>query len=181
MYDRCRGLPVNKVLVSKLLGRQSIIEIGCGGGHLAEALLSAGYDGQYWGCDISPAAVKAAREKLPKAAVVEVGQFERLSEEGKVPKAEVVFARSVIQHQSHWLPLAEAALQHAPIALFMIVRSIYFKKDGEHEPTDRGTFYDVCISLEALAREATEAGMAYQFTHTKGRRGPEVLISLQRT
>jgi SAM-dependent methyltransferase len=181
MYDRCRGLPINKALTSRLLKRQSIIEIGCGGGHLAGALLSAGYRGLYWGCDISPAAVKAAQKRLAKSAVLEVGQFEQLSEEGKVPNADVAFARSVIQHQPHWLPLAEAMLRHAPIALFVIIRSIYFKPGGEHEPVNRGTFYDVCISLEALAREAAEAGMACQFKHTIGRRGPEVLISLTRT
>jgi SAM-dependent methyltransferase len=180
MAARCEGLPFTASLVRRVRDSHSIIEIGCGAGHLAAEFLAAGFAGSYWGCDISPAAVAAARERLGHVVSLAAGQFESLSREGLVPSADVVVARSVIQHQAHWLPLVEAALAHAPRILLGISRDIYFKEMGEHEPHLRGTFYDVRISLEALSREADRAGLTCAFERLQGRRGPEVVIDLAR-
>jgi SAM-dependent methyltransferase len=180
MAARCADLPFNDLLIGEVLACRSLIEIGCGGGHLAQALATAGYRGTYWGCDISPAAVQAARARLGPDAIVAVGQFEQLSWMGAVPRAELVIARSVIQHQQHWLPLVDAALRHAPRVVLGISRAIYFKANGEHDVQKRGSFYDVCISLEAMEREASQLGIACSFRHVDGRRGPEVVIALAR-
>lgn len=180
MADRCVGLPINDVLLREVRDCKSIIEIGCGAGHLAGWFFANGFSGSYWGCDISLAAATAAGKRVGRAGLVEAGRFEDLSRLGKVPTADLVVARSVVQHQPHWLPLAEAALDHAPRLLFGIIRSIYFKLDGEHEVHDRKTFYDVRISLKRMKQEASEAGMSCDFVHTEGRRGPEVVVVLSR-
>lgn len=179
MAKRCVDLPMNDRLRSEVLRSASVIEIGCGAGHFAESFFAAGFAGSYWGCDFSPAAAEAARTRLARG-VVEIGQFEELSALGKVPSAGLAVARSVIQHQRHWLPLVQAALQHAPRILLGISRSIYFKESGEHEVQDRGNFYDVCISLDSIAREARDAGLACEFDRFDGPRGPEVVIGLSR-
>jgi SAM-dependent methyltransferase len=180
MAARCEGLPFTAVLAQGVRDCRSIIEIGCGAGHLAAEFRAAGFAGSYWGCDISQAAVDAARVRLGPDCRLEVGQFEHLAEElGRVPMADVAVARSVIQHQPHWLPLVDAALGYAPRVLLGVSRDIYFKETGEHEPRSRGTFYDVKISLEALEREASEAGLSCHLTRMQGPRGPEVVIELQ--
>lgn len=178
MAKRCAGLPFNEVLKQAVLDRSSVIEIGCGAGHLAASFVAAGYRGRYWACDISPAASSAARGQLPAKFVVETGRFEELSAGGRVPQAELVIARSVIQHQEHWLPLVKAALRHAPSVVLGVSRSIYFKETGEHEVNNRGHFYDVCISLDAMEREARAAGLDIDFSRTEGERGPEVVITI---
>lgn len=180
MAKRCAGLPFNELLKQAVLSRSSVIEIGCGAGHLAASFVAAGYRGAYWACDISPAAAAAARGQMPSWFVVDTGRFEELSDAGRVPQAEIVIARSVIQHQEHWLPLVQAALRHAPCVVLGVSRSIYFKETGEHEVSNRGHFYDVRISLEAMQLEATEAGLDVDFARLEGERGPEVVITITR-
>jgi SAM-dependent methyltransferase len=179
MAERCASLPFNDLLTSEVVKRGSVIEIGCGAGHLAQAFFAAGFSGRYWGCDISRAAVLAAQQKLGARATFEPGQFEALSALQRVPRAEVVVARSVIQHQKHWYPMVATALRHAPLVLLGISRSIYFKETGEHEVRDRGSWFDVCISLEQMASEASAAGLECSFRRTEGERGPEVVIALK--
>lgn len=178
MAERCENLPMNGHIVAEVLQCDSVIEIGCGAGHFAESFFAAGFRGRYWGCDIAIAAAEAASKRLGSLGVVEAGHFEKLASLGKVPKAGLVVARSVIQHQRHWLPLVQVALQHAPSVLLGVSRSIYFKESGEHDVRDRGTWFDVCISLEAMTREASAAGMRCGFTRFDGPRGPEVVVEL---
>lgn len=179
MAERCVDLPFNDLIVRAALSSGSVIEIGCGAGHFAESVFAAGYTGNYWACDFSPAAAIAARERLGQRATVEVGQFEALSASGRAPVVDVVLARSVIQHQRHWLPLVRAALNHGSRVVLGISRAIYFKEDGEHELTDRKTWFDNRISLEAMQREAEDAGMRCDFERTHGSRGPEVVITVR--
>jgi trans-aconitate methyltransferase len=178
MAERCADLPMNELLAAEVVSRKSVIEIGCGAGHLARMLIAAGFSGRYWGCDISRAAVLAAQQRLGAAATFEAGQFEVLSAAHRVPSAEVVVARSVIQHQKHWFPMVATALRHAPRVVLGISRSIYFKESGEHEVTDRGSWFDVRISLEAMDREANDAALSCSFTRAEGSRGPEVVIAI---
>ncbi len=46
-------------------GAKSVLEIGCGSGHLAQRLITAGYD--YAGVDISPQMLDLARQRCPTA------------------------------------------------------------------------------------------------------------------
>lgn len=181
MADRCAGLRVDEVLADRVLECRSLIEVGCGGGHTAELLFARGYAGAYWGCDISPAAIAAARSRLGDRATLEVGSLEELSVAGAVPSADVLIARSVLQHQAHWLPFAKAALQHAPRALFVVIRDEFVKEAGEHETRHRGTYYDVRLSIDAMLREAGDAGIALDVSKTAGRLGLEVLFGARRT
>jgi trans-aconitate methyltransferase len=180
MADRCAGLRVDEVLAERVRQCGSLLEVGCGAGHTAELLFARGYAGTYWGCDISPAAIAAARSRLGDRATLEVGRLKELSASGDVPSADVLVARSVLQHQAHWLPFVETALQHAPLAMFIVIRNEFVKESGEHETRHRGSYYDVRLSIEAMYREASAAGIALDVSRIEGRLGPEVLFGVRR-
>ncbi|MBO0951224.1 class I SAM-dependent methyltransferase [Fibrella forsythiae] len=59
LYQRCFGFDKTK----------SVLEIGCGSGHLAERFTSAGYD--YTGVDISPQMLELARQRCPGVRFVQ--------------------------------------------------------------------------------------------------------------
>lgn len=46
---------------------QSVLELGCGTGNLAQRFCDAGYE--YWGIDLSESMVELARQRVPKASI----------------------------------------------------------------------------------------------------------------
>ena len=54
------------------MNRGTIVDLGCGGGHWIEHLAGRGYD--VVGIDVSPAMVASARERVPRAKLIE-GSF----------------------------------------------------------------------------------------------------------
>lgn len=172
---RSTGTTATEELLALLEGKTSVIEVGCGAGHLAAALFKRDFQGSYWGCDIGPRAIEAATVRLdhPRAQFA-VGDFFDFAREGAIPPAAVLFSREVVQHHAHWLPYVVVGLRFAEIVAFAVTRGSFLTESGAHRVEDRGEFYNVQISLPLLEREAAAAGIDCHLKRSKGPHGQEV-------
>ncbi|QRN83187.1 class I SAM-dependent methyltransferase [Chloroflexota bacterium] len=64
---RNRAQPGVRQLVPDLLSAANILDVGCGNGTLACALIKSGYKGQYLGVDVSKGLLASARERVRPA------------------------------------------------------------------------------------------------------------------
>ncbi|MBG0788024.1 MAG: methyltransferase domain-containing protein, partial [Anaerolineaceae bacterium] len=64
---RNRAQPGVRQLVPELLTADTILDVGCGNGTLACALMKAGYKGHYLGIDVSEGLLASARERIGPA------------------------------------------------------------------------------------------------------------------
>ncbi|MFC1570456.1 class I SAM-dependent methyltransferase [Candidatus Omnitrophota bacterium] len=73
----------------------SVLDVGCGLGHLCEYLRRFGWKGEYTGIDINPDMVKTAQERLPDATFQRVNILEDEFDK----KFDYVFCGATIQHR----------------------------------------------------------------------------------
>lgn len=73
----------------------SVLDVGCGLGHLCEYLRGLGWTGEYTGIDINPDMIKTAQERLPDATFQRVNMLE----DGFDQKFDYVFCGATIQHR----------------------------------------------------------------------------------
>jgi SAM-dependent methyltransferase len=183
MAARSKGTRATEELLALASAKRSVVEVGCGAGHLAAQLFQSGFEGTYFGCDIGPSAIDAAVARaraLPTGskdrAVFAVGDFFDLVREERVPSAELVISRDAVQHHSHWLPLVVTGLRVAPAVALAITRSVFLTEDGHHRVLDKGEFFDTTYSLPLLEREAAAAGLGAVVYRTRGPHGAEAAI-----
>lgn len=65
----CAAAFVVDLLQRRGIDRGLVLDLGCGAGQLAEALVTAGYD--VWGVDVSEAMIARARARVPRATFVQ--------------------------------------------------------------------------------------------------------------
>jgi len=97
----------------------NLVEIGCGAGHFMEALAQRGWSGTFRGYDFSHEALKVARRRKRENEVAgRLTQGDFMTK--RVPKADVIVACGVLQHQPDWMPMVKKCLQVAPRVVFGI-------------------------------------------------------------
>jgi 2-polyprenyl-3-methyl-5-hydroxy-6-metoxy-1,4-benzoquinol methylase len=80
-------------LIQNYSKEASIIDIGCGAGHLLNFLKQSGYDNSY-GIDISEQQVNSARSKGLNAEVVNIFDFIKTNKR----KFDIIFAMDIVEH-----------------------------------------------------------------------------------
>ncbi len=171
MWEKHRGSAMTEALLELASSRDRVIEIGCGAGHIVGEMLKRGFEGAYLGFDISERALERAGEIIhqpgghdgPSRGVI-CGDF-LLEDQLVVARnfgADLVFARGVLQHQSHWAPMVLAALRCAPmVAMGIGYTSIAPRHGGGWK---KAGHYDVVVSLPLLEYEAAAMGVEVDIT-----------------
>ena len=181
MWAKHSDSPMTQAVLAEAEQYPGLIEVGCGAGHMLQALLGRGWDGTYQGFDIGDSAITLAIKLFQCRAgtFFMCGDFMEWAARGEVMQADLAIARGVVQHHAHWAPLALAMLRFAPrVALGVgYVTKAVDRHVGGYK---RKGCYDVSISLELLEVEAAAMGLSAHVTRFTRRRLPEALVVLER-
>ena len=166
------GSSMTEAILAEVEQASSVVEIGCGAGHLIHEAVARGWRGTYTGIEISQVATDCATRRLRRreggdGAYFVCADFMDVARRGParrgithldVAAADLVISRGVLQHQVHWMPMVVAALRFAP----RVVMGIGYTTDcpdrhlgGWH----RSGHYDVRVSLPCLRAEAAAAAV----------------------
>lgn len=130
-----------------------VVEIGCGAGHFMEALAQTGWDGHFCGYDFSPAAIEVAHRRKAEHRVrglLVQGDF--MSKQ--IPRAGLVVACGVLQHQPEWLPMVKRCLEVAPRVCFGIGYTTDAARNRvEHHDGHSDWYFSVPHTMRILAGE----------------------------
>jgi SAM-dependent methyltransferase len=163
MWTKHEGSEMTETLIELVLEHEHVIEIGCGAGHMLGEAIKRGWHGSYLGFDISQAALERTEARLRATSAVAghvvCGDFlvpEQL-ELAREHGAQLIFARGVLQHQSHWAPMVLAALRCAPVVAMGIGYTTTGPRHGGG--WKKAGHYDVIVSLPLIEYEARAMGL----------------------
>jgi SAM-dependent methyltransferase len=174
MWAKHEGSPMTERIIELVSNHgRRVVEIGCGCGHIIREVIARGWTGAYLGYDISAVAVDKTR-----AVVSDLDDSYAVNADFLVDiepalgfGADIVFARGVLQHQSHWAPMVVAALRVAPL----VVMGIGYTTTGpRHEGGWKAAgHYDVHVSLPLLRYEAEAMGIRLELSPMPNDKRPE--------
>jgi hypothetical protein len=179
MWAVHEGSVMTEAIIEYARTLDSVIEIGCGCGHIVGQMIKRGFEGRYLGFDISKAAVARTREviaPLEHASAID-GDFltqvplAQAFEQRHGVRPEAVIARGVLQHQAHWAPMVLAGLRCAD----HVVMGIGYTTIGPRHVGGwkRAGHYDVHISLPMLRYEAEAMGLYLTVTPMENPKRPK--------
>ena len=101
-------------LVEYISPKKAVLEVGCGGGWLAEHLLKAGVRA-YSGFDYSETAITNARKRLEAFEEARIWRGDALAPQNYTKKYDCIVAHQFLQclvgpHRAQWLALCKSAL-----------------------------------------------------------------------
>lgn len=113
---------MRQTLMDYLSRRSTVLEVACGGGWLAEHILSAGVK-SYSGFDYSETAVKNARARLEKFEDAKLRRADALSREAYSKKYDLIVAHQFLhclvgRDRALWLANCHSALQPEGVLVF---------------------------------------------------------------
>jgi SAM-dependent methyltransferase len=185
MWAKHCGSPMTEAILAEVAKAESVVEIGCGAGHLIHQAVERGWKGEYLGIDISQAALSRARDGWKAAVPVDFvcGDFMDLACKRPPWEADLVISRGVLQHQVHWMPMVATAMRFAP----RVVMGVGYTTDREDRHLggwDPLGHYDVLVSLPRLRAESAASGAPLEsITKCINKRRPghqEALVIFQR-
>lgn len=121
--------------------RRSVLEVACGGGWLAEHILTTGVR-TYSGFDFAETAVTNARARLEKFEEARIWRSDALSPQPYTKKYDLIIAHQFLQcligpDRAKWLNLCRKALNTAGVVVFSTVVGIPARLEAKVDATTK--------------------------------------------